>query len=143
VGTHVLKKPMNLTNVRMSVPTFLTKPTFLCPRVHRTIRGAHDMSDAPSLPLPADVAGGDRGEQLLDAWRTGHVRCTPDYPVIFRQRAPPNSREWLVGQLTRPGTGHIWCKSDCLVRVSLAQVWPFLAKLLHFLVARLEKFPST
>jgi hypothetical protein len=26
VGTHVLKKPMNLTDVRTSVPTFLTKP---------------------------------------------------------------------------------------------------------------------
>jgi hypothetical protein len=32
---------------------------------------------------------------------------------------------------------------DCLGRQSLAQVLPYLAKLLHYILARLEKFPIT
>jgi hypothetical protein len=32
---------------------------------------------------------------------------------------------------------------ECLVRPTLAQVWPHLAKLLHSILTRLDKFPST
>jgi hypothetical protein len=32
---------------------------------------------------------------------------------------------------------------DCPVRPKLAQIWPYLAKLLHSILPQLEKFPST
>jgi hypothetical protein len=32
---------------------------------------------------------------------------------------------------------------DCPLRPRLVQVWPYLAKLLHYILTRLEKFPIT
>jgi hypothetical protein len=105
-----------------------------CLRAYHTFRWRTRHVRYPFPPIAcwhgADVFGVDHVTDRCAAWelfaakRIRRVRCTPNCLVNYSQHVSVNSQEQPVSQLTRPGSGHVWCTQDCPVRSSLAQLCP-------------------
>jgi hypothetical protein len=87
---------------------------------HRTVRWhfpGRCLLTWPTLIARSTVG---MGEESLLAWRTGHVRCTSDCPIIFSQQVLAFSPERLVGPADQASPGHVRYTPDYPVVPSLA-----------------------